>query len=430
MEFKNEIAEFVSGKKDGITIIDLETGIIVYADNFYQKLYGEVEGKNAEETYPWLGDAPAFDADAEEEKTVQEWEIIDSGKYFLVHSSPFHKDGKAYVMHQLTDISVYMTLNRDMTKYMSFFKKLSGFQTAVIEKMQSTYYELLPMLSDFFKSDRVYLMLQRDEQLDIVTYIKNGNSFDSVRVPYAEQLLSLSGTEDLKADGILEDMKAVFSAETAEGAKGFIRLCNGEISGEKYAIYMSVGAKTDVSTTKEETIVNVIRIPVEISIMREQLIYNSEHDMLTGLYNKGKYLSMLENEYENLDSIGLFNMDVNNLKKMNDTYGHEAGDKLLIKAADSIRKVTNNKVHGYRMGGDEYLMVACNMTKEEVDVIKDRWEAELARLNTIDDGINCVIAVGLVYAQKPYDFSKIAKEADELMYEDKKRKKKPGEEIR
>lgn len=163
---------------------------------------------------------------------------------------------------------------------------------------------------------------------------------------------------------------------------------------------------------------------------REKIIYSSEHDQLTGLYNKGKYLSLLKDTFPNLDSIGLFNFDVNNLKKINDSQGHEAGDKLIIKAADSIRAVTNSKVLGFRMGGDEFLMVACNVTETEVNNIKYSWEEELKRLNTLNDGIDCVIAVGVAYGEKPYDFSELSKKADELMYEDKKKKKKPGEEIR
>lgn len=163
---------------------------------------------------------------------------------------------------------------------------------------------------------------------------------------------------------------------------------------------------------------------------RNAIIYEAEHDQLTGLYNKGKYLSMCKETFPNLDSIGIFNMDVNNLKKLNDTYGHEAGDKLLIKAADSIKAVTNQKVYGFRMGGDEYLMIAMNVTKKQVDNILASWEEELAKLNQLNDGIECIVAVGVVYAEKPYDYAKIFKEADELMYEDKKSKKKPGEEIR
>lgn len=168
----------------------------------------------------------------------------------------------------------------------------------------------------------------------------------------------------------------------------------------------------------------------ELVTEREAMRYASEHDQLTGLYNKGKYLSFVENEVNQLDSVAIFNMDVNNLKKLNDTMGHEYGDKLLIKAADSISSVTNNKVLGFRMGGDEFLMIACNVNETQVNNIRANWEEELKRLNTLNDGVECIIAVGVVYGEKPFDFAAMAKEADELMYEDKKRKKKPGEEIR
>lgn len=427
MDFKKEIAEFVSGKKEGITIIEDDTKSIAYADHFYEVLCGkDVVGDNAAEVYGWLIECPPLSS----EGTIAEWEIIEGGKYYVIHSAAFEKEGKIYQLHQMTDITVYMGLNRDMTKYMSFFKRLSGFQSAMMEKLQSTYYELLPMLGDFFKSNRIYLMIQRYAQLDVITYCRENGNYESSRVDYTEKALNMQGVEDLELPGISPELKALFAEDAAEGAKGFKQICSGVVSGQKYALYLSVDKKTDVSSLEEETILSVIRLSVEYSIMREQLIYNSEHDMLTGLYNKGKYLSMLEEEYLNLDSIGIFNMDVNYLKKMNDTYGHEAGDRLLIKAADSIRKVTNNRVHGYRMGGDEYLMIAENMTEEEVYHIKDRWEAELARLNTLEDGIPCIIAMGLVYAQKPYKFDEISKRADELMYEDKRAKKKPGEEIR
>ena len=63
---------------------------------------------------------------------------------------------------------------------------------------------------------------------------------------------------------------------------------------------------------------------------------------------------------------------------MNDQFGHEAGDKLIIKAANSFRKVTSNRVHAFRMGGDEFLLVAENISKTETDKIRQRWEEELA----------------------------------------------------
>ncbi len=168
----------------------------------------------------------------------------------------------------------------------------------------------------------------------------------------------------------------------------------------------------------------------QLTSERNAMVYTSEHDQMTDLYNKGKYLTMLKEVFPNLDSIGIFNMDVNYLKQYNDTMGHEAGDKLLIKAADSIRAIMNQKLYGFRMGGDEFLMIAMNVTEQEVNNIRANWEAELARLNSLDDGITCIMAIGVVYAEKPYDYDALFKQADALMYEDKKAKKKPGEEIR
>lgn len=162
------------------------------------------------------------------------------------------------------------------------------------------------------------------------------------------------------------------------------------------------------------------RRTTELVHEREEMRYVSEHDQLTGLYNKGKYLSFVENDIDKYDSIALFNMDVNNLKKINDTLGHEFGDRLIIKAADSIKAVTNSKVLGFRMGGDEFLMIACNVSEAQVGIIKANWEEELKRLNSVDDGIECIIAVGVVYAERPIDFDSVAKEADERMYENKK----------
>lgn len=160
-----------------------------------------------------------------------------------------------------------------------------------------------------------------------------------------------------------------------------------------------------------------------LSEEKEHLRYTSEHDQLTGLYNKGKYLSTVKDIVPNLDSIGIINMDVNNLKKINDTMGHEAGDRLIIKAANSIKAVTNKKIMGFRMGGDEFVIIGCNVTETQIYNIKSTWEEELNRLNLVDDGINCIIASGLVFANKPFSFDELAKKADELMYEDKKLKK-------
>lgn len=154
--------------------------------------------------------------------------------------------------------------------------------------------------------------------------------------------------------------------------------------------------------------------------------YEAEHDKLTGLYNKGKYMMLKENHFDDPGSIALFNFDVNNLKYINDNFGHEYGDELIIKAAQSIHAVTSDRVFGFRMGGDEYAMVAVNVTKKETDEIYDGWKRALEDLNT-QGNVYCVMACGLKYCEGEFDAEELFKQADELMYLDKKTRKEKGE---
>ena len=432
MDFSKELISFISEKIGGVVIVAAGSSEIVYADDFFTKKYGhDIVGLDADEIFSWMHDCPELILDA----PAVEWENIetDTKKYYRFTSAMFEKDGKNYHIHQIVDITEYMSLNRDITKYMSFFKKLSVFQTAVLEKLSNSYQELLPMLTDYFKTSKAYFFIQRDTNVEVVTYAKMGNMYSNDRIPMTEQVEKLF--EDTSFDNILfdtfaEEVQDVFKSSGGSSDSSYILLCQGDVSGQKYAIYLNVWPNMDRDSLSEKTLISVIKLYAENALMREKLIYENEHDHLTGLYNKGKYLDLIENKYPNLKSIAIFNFDVNNLKVMNDNFGHEAGDKLLIKAANSIRKITSTNVHGYRMGGDEFLVVACDVTKEEADKLLSRWESELARLNTLSDDINCVIAVGMTYGEGNYDLFKLLAEADELMYADKKAKKKPGEEIR
>lgn len=432
MNFDKEIIEFVSGKVGGVIILTEGFTEIVYADSYFTDKYGgDIVGMKNPGILSWLSECPNLAENGE----ATEWESIDTDakKYYRIYSAMFEKEEEKFSIHLVSDITEYMGLNRDITKYMSFFKKLSAFQTAVLEKLSNTYYELLPMLADYFRTGKAYLLLQREGNMDMITYNRQGNIYSNDRITLnagIEEAFTMSAKDDILFDSFAPEIREIMSLNGESKDGSYRMLCNGSVSEQKYAVYLNIEPNMDTEDMKESTLLSVIRLYVENGIMKEKLLYESEHDRLTGLYNKGKYLDMLDKEYGSMDSIGIFNFDVNNLKKLNDTMGHEAGDKLIIKAANSIRKVTNNKIHGYRMGGDEFLMVACNVTKDEIDGIRERWEKELARLNTIEDDIECVIAVGVAYGEKGYNIQELMKQADELMYEDKKAKKKPGEEIR
>ncbi len=144
-----------------------------------------------------------------------------------------------------------------------------------------------------------------------------------------------------------------------------------------------------------------------------------DHDGLTGLYNKGKFMELKKTLFRAQDTIAVFNMDVNNLKRMNDTYGHEAGDRLIKKAAESLRLIEARNVMPFRVGGDEFVVVALHLRRPEAEALRRKWAEGLEELNRMGDGIECVIACGAAYGERGYDLESLLAEADRRMYEDK-----------
>ena len=148
-----------------------------------------------------------------------------------------------------------------------------------------------------------------------------------------------------------------------------------------------------------------------------------DYDGLTGLYNRGKFMEMKRTLFRTQDEIAIFNMDVNNLKQVNDTLGHEAGDRLLRKAAESLKRIEARNVIPFRTGGDEFFVAVVHVNREDAEKIRHDWEKALAELNEAEDGLPCTVACGFAFGEKGYDLEEILARADQAMYEDKKKKK-------
>lgn len=128
-------------------------------------------------------------------------------------------------------------------------------------------------------------------------------------------------------------------------------------------------------------------------------------DQLTGVGNRLHPGSMY----------AIFFIDVNGLKKMNDTFGHARGD-LLIQTIAYVLADIAPKDHVFRLGGDEFLALMPCRSDEEAIIIIDRIEQSM-RIH------HCSAAIGYVLCLAPFsDLDAIIHEADEKMYRDKKKK--------
>lgn len=146
-------------------------------------------------------------------------------------------------------------------------------------------------------------------------------------------------------------------------------------------------------------------------------------DALTGLFNKRYFEKMMEIRDEKKKPYALFYMDLDLFKPVNDTYGHEMGDKVLKEVAKRLLKCIRSNDYAFRIGGDEFMLILngnldAQLCEKRIERIKkligEPYEFDG---HTIKIGISCGSAVYPDDADCAADIQKIA---DKRMYEDKK----------
>ena len=110
--------------------------------------------------------------------------------------------------------------------------------------------------------------------------------------------------------------------------------------------------------------------------------------------------------------------DINNLKFVNDTFGHDMGDELIIRAAESIRGVITENMDAYRLGGDEFMVVIPNGDSTVAEAFTENWKQKLKIINSLPSVAECKIACGYASGNGKV-FSEILKVADKNMYDNK-----------
>ena len=154
-------------------------------------------------------------------------------------------------------------------------------------------------------------------------------------------------------------------------------------------------------------------------------------DVMTRVGNKTAYMECVDTIYKKMREQERFNyivtvLDINDLKKVNDTYGHEYGDRLIQSGANILKKVWGND-DIYRIGGDEFVIVRFGMEKEAAEkkmLLFEKTIEEYNRQNNAEESYLQMAAGMAVYNPKTdREYMDVFRRADTTMYEDKKRKK-------
>lgn len=101
-----------------------------------------------------------------------------------------------------------------------------------------------------------------------------------------------------------------------------------------------------------------------------EILQQTKKDSLTGLLNRHAYNADILKNPE--DITALISIDMNGLKVLNDTQGHAAGDEALLTLALCFRRALKNRQYGYRVGGDEFVIICRKTSREELDELVNR----------------------------------------------------------
>lgn len=153
------------------------------------------------------------------------------------------------------------------------------------------------------------------------------------------------------------------------------------------------------------------------------LAWQSDHDKMTGLLNRGRFIRDNEQYFRNFDTAGVLFADINNLKQINDQQGHEYGDLLIEKTAQSLQSCGGD-ARVYRLGGDEFAAILGNIDRKTLEEFSRCFDQELERRNRESDPV-CSVAVGLAWGGTPNGIDDLMREADVQMYARKRRQKNP-----
>lgn len=114
----------------------------------------------------------------------------------------------------------------------------------------------------------------------------------------------------------------------------------------------------------------VVRKSLENAVQME---YKALIDDMTGVYNKNRLIELLNNRERDEQNIAVIYWDVNQLKYVNDNWGHLCGDRLITEIAKTIQSIAGEEDIVIRYGGDEFLLYVKDGTKEVAEQLIEKW---------------------------------------------------------
>ncbi len=213
-----------------------------------------------------------------------------------------------------------------------------------------------------------------------------------------------------------DEMIALVSKETCFECEMAQRRCDGEVIYGLLRLSIAPGYED----SWEKVFISIVDI-TERQRAEKKLRYLSYHDNLTGLYNRAYFdegLVALEESQQYPISIITFDLD--RLKTLNDSQGHDAGDRAIKGAAKVLNKVFRKEDLVARIGGDEFVAILPNVDVRQVKSLSQRLAREIQIYNDEKNGDGLYrpisLSFGFTTIEDGDSLIEGYKKADERMY--------------
>jgi diguanylate cyclase (GGDEF)-like protein len=152
-----------------------------------------------------------------------------------------------------------------------------------------------------------------------------------------------------------------------------------------------------------------------------RLRHEATHDPLTGLPNRRAFRRRLAREIEASERFAVVLCDMDNLKHVNDTHGHEAGDRALQMLASALRIGLRRSDEAYRLGGDEFGVILPGASRLDAERVVRRLHDAVGR-GVLQSGDRIEASFGIGVLQLGDDAARLVARADAALYSAKRRR--------
>lgn len=290
---------------------------------------------------------------------------------------------------------------------------------------ESTIDEILQIICEFYQAERCYVLDLDMDNKKVNGIFEYGKRHDDIHI---ENMVRLClGHTDL-INQFFENQKSYYIEDvtheipyTSPIYASFMQQKIHSIIVVPFMDHKQIKGVFAVDNPKQnyyqkdflESLCFFIKTAMEREKEKTKLKNLSYVDSLTYAQNRNHFNEYLEqNRNKELHSLGVIYLDLNGLKEINDKMGHIAGDTLIITASYALQEIFLD--NSYRVGGDEFVVI-------EQDVSELLFFDQYAKLLKRMKELEISVATGYVWKETCSNLSETLQEADQKMYEDKKR---------